>query len=189
MKAGQTLVATEPASDDHAIAESARRFWPARAARARSRRGSRRAACKPQPRGKPSGRPFHGAFHRCRARRPGFTHPIIYGGVDTKSYIVEVVGCGVAFLDYDNDGWLDLFVLSGTRLDGAPPGTTNRLYKNNRDGTFTDVTGEGRTDARSAGRRRSPSATTTTTASTTSSSPATARTCCITTTATARSPT
>ena len=46
----------------------------------------------------------------------------------------------MAFLDYDNDGWLDLFVLSGTRLEGAPPGTTNRLYKNNRDGTFTDVT-------------------------------------------------
>jgi hypothetical protein len=51
-----------------------------------------------------------------------------------------VVGCGVAFLDYDNDGWLDIFVPSGTRLDGAPPGATNRLYKNNRDGTFTDVT-------------------------------------------------
>ena len=46
----------------------------------------------------------------------------------------------MAFLDYDNDGWLDLFVLNGTRLEGAPPGTTNRLYKNNRDGTFTDVT-------------------------------------------------
>ena len=60
--------------------------------------------------------------------------------MDSKSYIIEVVGCGVAFLDYDNDGWLDLFVLSGTRLEGAPPGTTNRLYKNNRDGTFTDVT-------------------------------------------------
>ena len=46
----------------------------------------------------------------------------------------------MAFIDYDNDGWMDLFVLSGTRLEGAPPGTTNRLYKNNRDGTFTDVT-------------------------------------------------
>jgi len=67
-------------------------------------------------------------------------HPVIYGGVDAKSYIIEVVGCGVAFLDYDNDGWMDLFVLSGTRLDGDPPATTNRLYKNNRDGTFTDVT-------------------------------------------------
>jgi len=60
--------------------------------------------------------------------------------VDTKSYIIEVVGCGVAFIDYDNDGWMDLFVLSGTRLEGPPLGATNRLYKNNRDGTFTDVT-------------------------------------------------
>jgi peptide methionine sulfoxide reductase MsrB len=42
--------------------------------------------------------------------------------------------------DYDNDGWLDVFLLSGTRLEGAPEGATNRLYKNNRDGTFTDVT-------------------------------------------------
>ena len=49
------------------------------------------------------------------------------------------MGCGAAFLDYDNDGWLDIFVLSGTTIEG-PPGATNRLYKNNRDGTFTDVT-------------------------------------------------
>jgi enediyne biosynthesis protein E4 len=94
---------------------------------------------KPQPRGKPSGRPFHARFTDVAAQA-GLTHPVIYGGVDTKTYIVEVVGCGVAFLDYDNDGWLDLFVLSGTRLAAAPAGTTNRLYKNNRDGTFTDVT-------------------------------------------------
>ena len=66
--------------------------------------------------------------------------PVVYGGVDSKSYIVEVVGCGVAFFDYDNDGWMDLFVLGGTRLEGASGGATNRLYKNNRDGTFTDVT-------------------------------------------------
>jgi hypothetical protein len=94
---------------------------------------------KPQPRGKPSGRPFLARFTDV-ARQAGLTQPMVYGGIDTKSYIIEVVGCGVAFLDYDNDGWLDLFVLSGTRLDGAPPDATNRLYKNNRDGTFTDVT-------------------------------------------------
>ena len=62
------------------------------------------------------------------------------GGLETKNYIIEVVGCGVAFLDYDNDGWLDLFVLSGSRIEGSPPGTTNRLYQNNRNGTFADVT-------------------------------------------------
>jgi enediyne biosynthesis protein E4 len=94
---------------------------------------------KPQPRGKPSGRPFLARFTDVAAQA-GLTQPIVYGGIDTKRYIIEVVGCGVAFLDYDNDGWLDLFVLSGTRLDAAPAGTTNRLYKNNRDGTFTDVT-------------------------------------------------
>jgi enediyne biosynthesis protein E4 len=94
---------------------------------------------KAQPRGKPSGRPF---FSRLTdvARQAGLIHPVVYGGVDSKNYIIEVVGCGVAFLDYDNDGWVDLFVLSGTRLDRDPPGATNRLYKNNRDGTFTDVT-------------------------------------------------
>ena len=96
-------------------------------------------AVRPQPRGKPSGRPFHARFTDV-AKAAGLTTPIIYGGVDRKDYIIEVVGCGVAFLDYDNDGWLDLLVLNGTRLDGPPPGTTNRLYKNNRDGTFTDVT-------------------------------------------------
>ena len=94
---------------------------------------------KAQPRGKPSGRPFLSRITDV-ARQARLTQPIIYGGADTKSYIIEVVGCGLAFIDYDNDGWVDLFVLSGTRLDGAPPGTTNRLYKNNRDGTFTDVT-------------------------------------------------
>ncbi len=91
------------------------------------------------PRGKPSGRPFHARFTDV-ARQAGLVEPIVYGGVDTKRYIVEVVGCGVAFLDYDNDGWQDVLVLSGTQLEGAPAGASNRLYKNNRDGTFTDVT-------------------------------------------------
>lgn len=94
---------------------------------------------KAQPRGKPSGRPFLAHFTDV-AKQAGLTQPIIYGAPDHKSYIIEVVGCGVAFIDYDNDGWVDLFVLNGTRLEGDPPGTTNRLYKNNRDGTFTDVT-------------------------------------------------
>ena len=94
---------------------------------------------KPQPRGKPSGRPFVARFTDV-ATQAGLTEPIVYGGIDTKSYIIEVVGCGLAFFDYDNDGWLDLFVLNGTRLEGPPPGATNRLYKNNRNGTFTDIT-------------------------------------------------
>ncbi len=94
---------------------------------------------KAQPRGKPSGRPFLARFTDV-AKQAGLNHPIIYGAAENKSYIIEVVGCGVAFIDYDNDGWVDLLVLNGTRLEGDPPGTTNRLYKNNRNGTFTDVT-------------------------------------------------
>lgn len=94
---------------------------------------------KPQPRGKPSGVPFHARFVDIAAQA-GLTHPVIYGGQDRKQYIVETVGCGVAFVDYDNDGWLDIFVLSGTRFEGAPAGATNRLYHNERNATFTDVT-------------------------------------------------
>ena len=95
---------------------------------------------KATPRGKPSGRPFLARFTDV-AKQAGLTEPIVYGGVESKQYIIEVVGCGAAFLDYDNDGWLDVLVLNGTRLEGAP-GASNRLYKNNRDGTFTDVTGK-----------------------------------------------
>jgi hypothetical protein len=76
------------------------------------------------------------------AREAGLSEPIIYGGIDRKRYIIETNGCGVAFIDYDNDGWMDVLILSGTRLEGFPAGKepTNKLYHNNRDGTFTDVT-------------------------------------------------
>jgi enediyne biosynthesis protein E4 len=87
----------------------------------------------------------------------GLVHPSIYGGVDRKRFILEANGAGVALADVDRDGWVDAFVLSGTRLDGEtrddaryPPAAapTNRLYRNKRDGTFEDVTdraGLGRT--------------------------------------------
>jgi len=94
---------------------------------------------KPQARGKPSGLPFHAHFTDVAAQA-GLRAPIIYGPPDRMDYILESMGCGVAFLDYDNDGWLDIFLLSGTRREGPVEGATNRLYKNNRDGTFTDVT-------------------------------------------------
>src|ERR1700722_4095997 len=93
---------------------------------------------KPLPRGKPSGIPFLAHFTDVAAVA-GLTAPIIYGGLTHKNYIVKTVGCGVAFLDYDNDGWLDIFVLSGTRMEAPPEGAHNRLYKNNRDGAFTVV--------------------------------------------------
>ena len=92
-----------------------------------------------QPRGKPSGLPFHARFTDIAAQA-GLHAPVIYGPEGHTDYILESMGCGVAFLDYDNDGWLDIFVLSGTRREGPVAGATNRLYKNNRDGTFTDVT-------------------------------------------------
>ncbi len=94
---------------------------------------------KAQPKPAPSGRPFYAHFTDV-AKEAGLTAPVIYGGIESKKYIVEANGCGCAFIDYDNDGWMDIFLLSGTRLEGDPPEATNRLYKNNRDGTFTDVT-------------------------------------------------
>jgi hypothetical protein len=75
--------------------------------------------------------------------------PTIYGGVDRKRFIIETNGAGVAFIDYDGDGWLDALVLNGTRLkEGTrdnetwPPerAPTPHLYRNNHDGTFVDVT-------------------------------------------------
>jgi len=74
------------------------------------------------------------------AAKAGLTAPVVYGNPDKKKYILETNGCGIAFFDYDQDGWLDIFVPGGSQIAGAPPGTTNRLYQNNRDGTFTDVT-------------------------------------------------
>jgi hypothetical protein len=74
------------------------------------------------------------------AAKAGLTASVVYGNPDKKKYILETNGCGIAFFDYDQDGWLDIFVPGGSQIGGAPPGTTNRLYKNNRDGTFTDVT-------------------------------------------------
>src|SRR5512146_3146774 len=87
----------------------------------------------------PSGKPFAAHFEDV-AESAGLKEPVIYGGVESKKYILEANGCGCAFIDYDNDGWMDIFILSGTHIDGNPPEATNRLYKNNRDGTFTDVT-------------------------------------------------
>ena len=94
---------------------------------------------KPTRRAAPSGRPWPAKF-RDVAAEAGLLEPVVFGGVDRKTYIIETAGCGAAFFDYDNDGWLDILLLSGSRLEGSPPGAGNRLYRNNRDGTFTDVT-------------------------------------------------
>jgi hypothetical protein len=77
------------------------------------------------------------------AGQAGLTIPNVWGGVRSKKYIVEGKGSGLAFFDYDNDGWLDIYLTNGIRFEetytpeNAP---TSRLYKNNRDGTFADVT-------------------------------------------------
>jgi len=83
------------------------------------------------------------------AERAGLRSTTVYGGLDRKRFIIETNGAGVAWLDYDQDGWLDALVLSGTQLsEGSrneatyPAGSapTNRLYRNRRAGTFEDVT-------------------------------------------------
>ena len=74
---------------------------------------------KPLARPAPSGRPYNSRLVDV-ASAAGLREPIVYGGVDAKKYIVETIGCGCAFFDYDNDGWMDIFVLAGTRLEGDP---------------------------------------------------------------------
>jgi hypothetical protein len=78
------------------------------------------------------------------ARESGLNVKTIFGGEHKNKYLLETTGCGVAFYDYDNDGWLDIFLVNGTRLEGFPAGQapSSHLFKNNRDGTFTDVTAQ-----------------------------------------------
>ncbi len=75
-------------------------------------------------------------------KEAGLNAETVFGGEHRNKYLLETTGCGVAFYDYDNDGWVDIFLVNGTRLEGFPPGKEpiNHLFKNNRDGTFTDVT-------------------------------------------------
>ncbi len=79
----------------------------------------------------------------------GLLVPSTYGGVDRKRFIIETNGAGTAWIDADDDGWLDALVLGGSRLlEGqraedpavAAAGPTTRLYRNQHDGTFKDIT-------------------------------------------------
>jgi hypothetical protein len=77
------------------------------------------------------------------AQSAGLTAKTIFGAEEKNKFLLETTGCGAAFVDYDDDGWLDIFLVNGTRFEtnfprGSEP--VSRLYKNNRDGTFTDVT-------------------------------------------------
>lgn len=80
---------------------------------------------------------------RDMAPKAGLKDVIVSGG-PKKDYVLEVNGSGACWLDYDNDGWLDLYLVNGTTLSHlqskASRGTINHLYRNNKNGTFTDVT-------------------------------------------------
>jgi enediyne biosynthesis protein E4 len=77
------------------------------------------------------------------AQQAGLRMENVNGGVDTKKYIIETTGSGVAILDYDHDGWPDIFLVNGSTLNRASARSqraSSHLYHNNRDGTFSDVT-------------------------------------------------
>lgn len=74
------------------------------------------------------------------AQAAGLTQSIPYGDPGKAIYIIEVMGGGCAFFDYDNDGWMDALIVGGRHEATVPTGGGTRLYHNNRNGTFTDVT-------------------------------------------------
>src|SRR5438034_373571 len=92
---------------------------------------------------RPGGEPLSCTFTDI-ARSAGLEARNYFGGETTKKYILETTGCGVAFVDFDGDGWLDLFLVNGSRLEGFSRGQepTNHLYRNNGNGSFSDVTGK-----------------------------------------------
>src|SRR5215470_2368385 len=65
------------------------------------------------------------------AAKAGLTARHVTGAQSEKKYIIETTGSGVALFDYDNDGWLDIFLVNGTTLEGFPKGQepTNHLYR------------------------------------------------------------
>ena len=126
------------------------------------------------------------------AQKAGLTAWTHKMGTPEKRFILEANGSGVALLDYDNDGWLDIYLVNGSTvdaLDGKEPSPHAALFHNNHDGTFTDVAAKAGVTNDRWGLRRRQSATTTTTAGPTSTSPTSARTASTTTTTTAPSPT
>ena len=79
------------------------------------------------------------------ANQAGLRMEDVNGGLNTKKYIIETTGSGVAILDYDRDGWPDVYVVNGDTLDTVAGQKkeslpTGHLYHNNHDGTFSDVT-------------------------------------------------
>ena len=87
------------------------------------------------------GAPLGFAFKEVAAAA-GLSAVTVFGGKDANRYLLETTGTGVALFDYDGDGFLDVFLVNGTTLEGFPRGQEpiNHLYRNRRDGTFEDVT-------------------------------------------------
>jgi len=109
-----------------------------------SARQAYEAPVRPAPKGMPSpvtGTPLGVQFVDV-AKEAGLNVEMIFGGEHRNKYLLETTGCGAAFFDYDQDDWVDIFLVNGWRLEGFPKGhePVSRLFKNNRDGTFTDVT-------------------------------------------------
>jgi hypothetical protein len=79
-----------------------------------------------------------------QAAKAGITTVMVSGDPKEKKFLLESVGGGLAVLDYNNDGWMDLYVVNGGTLETARSGRGGRypgaLYRNNHDGTYTDVT-------------------------------------------------
>jgi enediyne biosynthesis protein E4 len=76
------------------------------------------------------------------AKEAGLASKTVLIGHENKDFLLSTSGGGIALFDYDNDGWLDIFVVNGWGLKDFPKGEepTNHLYRNNRNGTFTDLT-------------------------------------------------
>ncbi len=109
-----------------------------------SERQGYEATARPAPKGVPSpvtGTPL-GVQYIDVAKQAGLNVKTIYGGEHRNKYLLETTGCGAAFFDYDQDDWVDIFLVNGWRLEGFPKGQEPvcHLFKNNRDGTFTDMT-------------------------------------------------
>src|SRR5579871_3482705 len=81
------------------------------------------------------------AFEQIAPRRSGIQW-IHTAGKSPQKYLPETSGAGCAFLDYDNDGWMDIYLVNSGTSDfyNPPHRLRNALYRNNRNGTFTDVT-------------------------------------------------
>jgi hypothetical protein len=81
------------------------------------------------------------AFEIIPASKSGISWAHV-NGRSPMAHLPETVGAGCAFLDYDNDGWMDIYLVNSGKCDFYDPGKPlrNALYHNNRDGTFSDVT-------------------------------------------------